>query len=82
MTRTERIRLLAYYTWLADGQPSGCDVQHWLESERIVDDQIRREQEVEQRRRVLERYAEAVINDKTGVQAKRAFDWLYGAGRG
>ncbi|ACJ01100.1 DUF2934 domain-containing protein [Rhodospirillum centenum] len=32
----DEIRTEAYLLWLRDGQPSGRDLEHWLEAERIV----------------------------------------------
>jgi hypothetical protein len=36
-TREEEIRYRAYLIWLADGQPTGRDKEHWKEAEAIVD---------------------------------------------
>ncbi len=39
MTSNERytIELLAYFIYVDEGQPKGCDWQHWLEAEKLVE---------------------------------------------
>jgi hypothetical protein len=36
-SREEEIRYRAHLIWLADGQPTGRDKEHWREAEAIVD---------------------------------------------